>query len=121
MSTWRRDHADYHMGILLSADGPIRGSDAQNTKGAPLCCEPPPLHLFDDRDHGRPRGQPVDIRSSAVDAGATTATRGRRDPVRFDRLEPGAGGARVSGRARRQLRLKLHVRAEVADELREVV
>ena len=46
MSTWWRDHADYHMGILLSADGPFRTSDAQNTKGSPLPCEPPPTGLF---------------------------------------------------------------------------
>lgn len=46
MSTWWRDHADFHMGMLLSVDGPFRSSDAQNTRGAPLPCDPPPAGLF---------------------------------------------------------------------------
>jgi hypothetical protein len=46
MSVWWRDHADHHMGILLSPDGPFRGSDAQNAKGQPLPCERPPTGLF---------------------------------------------------------------------------
>ncbi|BAS08684.1 hypothetical protein AHiyo4_21060 [Arthrobacter sp. Hiyo4] len=25
MSIWWRDHADHHMGVLLSADGPFKG------------------------------------------------------------------------------------------------
>lgn len=47
MSLWWRDHADHHMGVLLSADGPFKGckpvtgGHAAN-KLKVLPCEPPP-------------------------------------------------------------------------------
>ncbi|WP_307025027.1 DUF4913 domain-containing protein [Arthrobacter globiformis] len=47
MSVWWRDHADHHMGVLLSADGPFKGckpvagGHAAN-KLKILPCEPPP-------------------------------------------------------------------------------
>ena len=50
MSVWWRDHADHHMGVLLSQDGPFKGlSQAQelNTRaGEQLPYEPPPQGLF---------------------------------------------------------------------------
>jgi hypothetical protein len=48
MSTWWRDHADYHMNILLSADGPFGRSEDENKPGAPLPYDPPPPGLFTD-------------------------------------------------------------------------
>lgn len=52
MSIWWRDHADHHMGVLLSADGPFKGckpvvdGHAVN-KLKPLPCDPPPERLFE--------------------------------------------------------------------------
>ncbi|MEV8133512.1 DUF4913 domain-containing protein [Pseudarthrobacter oxydans] len=51
MSVWWRDHADHHMGVLLSADGPFKGckpvtgGHATNKLKA-LPCDPPPEGLF---------------------------------------------------------------------------
>jgi hypothetical protein len=51
MSVWWRDHADHHMGVLLSADGPfkgckpITGGHATNKLKA-LPCDSPPVGLF---------------------------------------------------------------------------
>lgn len=42
MSTWFRDHADYHMGILLSPDGPMANAEDGNQHGDPLPHEAPP-------------------------------------------------------------------------------
>ena len=52
MSVWWRDHADYHLGILLSPDGPF-AEDADNPenlnrRGEPLPYLPPPDGLFPD-------------------------------------------------------------------------
>ncbi|UOD83454.1 DUF4913 domain-containing protein [Paenarthrobacter ureafaciens] len=50
MSVWWRDHADHHMSMLLSADGPFKGctpDDGHRTKLAALPCEDPPTGLFD--------------------------------------------------------------------------
>ncbi|WP_461165357.1 DUF4913 domain-containing protein [Arthrobacter sp. R4-81] len=51
MSIWWRDHADHHMGILLSADGPFKGCKpvagghaANKLKALP--CDLPPEGLF---------------------------------------------------------------------------
>jgi hypothetical protein len=49
MSVWWRDHADYHMSVLLSADGPFKGcspDDGHKPKLPPLPCEVPPVGLF---------------------------------------------------------------------------
>lgn len=54
MSVWFRDHAEHHMSILLSTDGPFaaagEGEDRENTneKGEPLPYAPPPEGLFPD-------------------------------------------------------------------------
>ncbi|GAA1821374.1 DUF4913 domain-containing protein [Agromyces neolithicus] len=51
MSTWWRDHADYHMGVLLDADGPFKGAqgdDHKNKRGEPLPYLAPPPELFPD-------------------------------------------------------------------------
>lgn len=52
MSTWFRDHADPHMAILLSREGPfatVRDSDQTKIKaGDPLPYEAPPAELFPD-------------------------------------------------------------------------
>lgn len=49
MSVWWRDHADHHMSVLLSTDGPFRGcspDDGHRSKLVPLPCEEPPSGLF---------------------------------------------------------------------------
>lgn len=49
MSSWWRDHADHHMQILLSMDGPFKGCTPEkghNPRLAPLPCTPPPENLF---------------------------------------------------------------------------
>lgn len=49
MSSWWRDHADHHMPILLSTDGPFKGCTPEkghNPRLAPLPCKPPPEGLF---------------------------------------------------------------------------
>lgn len=52
MSSWWRDHADYHMRILMDPDGPFSAVEAseENTckKGAPLPYTPPPAGMFPD-------------------------------------------------------------------------
>ncbi|WP_295787926.1 DUF4913 domain-containing protein [uncultured Microbacterium sp.] len=54
MSVWFRDHAEHHMSILLSPDGPFaaagEGKDRENTneKGEPLPYISPPEGLFSD-------------------------------------------------------------------------
>lgn len=42
MSSWLRDHADYHMAILLSPDGPMANAEDSNQHGEPLPHEAPP-------------------------------------------------------------------------------
>ena len=49
MSVWWRDHADHHMSVLLSADGPFKGcspDDGHRSKLVPLPCDDPPEGLF---------------------------------------------------------------------------
>ncbi|MEU2201687.1 DUF4913 domain-containing protein [Isoptericola sp. NPDC019482] len=51
MSVWWRDHADHHMGILMSPDGPFAAAegDANSNKlGDPLPYIPPPEGMFPD-------------------------------------------------------------------------
>ena len=48
MSVWWRDHADHHMPMLLSPNGPFAASDDQNKRGEPLPYEAPPAGLFSD-------------------------------------------------------------------------
>jgi hypothetical protein len=48
MSVWLRDHADYHMGVLLSPDGPFKKADDANRDGEPLPYTPPPAGMFPD-------------------------------------------------------------------------
>jgi Domain of unknown function (DUF4913) len=50
ISVWFRDHADHHMTILLSADGPFKGcspdkGDSQRLDPLPLT--EPPTGMFD--------------------------------------------------------------------------
>lgn len=47
MSVWFRDHADHHMGVLLSSDGPFKGCkpESHGERLKPLPLTPPP----DDR------------------------------------------------------------------------
>lgn len=49
MSTWLRDHADYHLGILMSPEGPFAKSTNQAKYGEPLPFTPPPPGLFPDQ------------------------------------------------------------------------
>ncbi|MEJ7894180.1 MAG: DUF4913 domain-containing protein [Solirubrobacteraceae bacterium] len=48
MSVWFRDHADHHMPVLLSADGPFKGCkpDKHGERLDPLPLDPPPDGLF---------------------------------------------------------------------------
>ncbi|MHA7177918.1 DUF4913 domain-containing protein [Arthrobacter sp. Sr24] len=49
MSVWWRDHADHHMSVLLSGDGPFKScspDDGHKAKLPPLPCEEPPEGLF---------------------------------------------------------------------------
>lgn len=54
MSVWWRDHADHHMSVLLSPDGPFaaagEGAGGANTneKGKPLPYTEPPAGMFPD-------------------------------------------------------------------------
>ena len=41
MSVWLRDHADHHMGVLLSSDGPFKGCGVDGHGDHPL--EPLPV------------------------------------------------------------------------------
>lgn len=49
ISVWLRDHADYHMAILTSVDGPLGGCTPvqHKPKHSPLPVDPPePVNLF---------------------------------------------------------------------------
>jgi len=48
MSVWWRDHADHHMAVLLSPDGPFRGASGKCDRGEPLPYTAPPAGLFPD-------------------------------------------------------------------------
>ncbi len=48
MSAWWRDHADHHMRMLLSPEGPFASARSQNADGEPLPYEHPPLGMFVD-------------------------------------------------------------------------
>lgn len=48
MSVWWRDHADHHMGVLMSPDGPFAKSTGTIDLGEPLPYEAPPPTLFPD-------------------------------------------------------------------------
>jgi hypothetical protein len=50
MSVWFRDHADHHMTVLLSSDGPFKGckpKEGHDERLDPFPLEPPPAGLFD--------------------------------------------------------------------------
>jgi hypothetical protein len=47
-SRWWIEHADHHMPILLSVDGPFARSKDTNEPGDPLPYTPPPVGLFPD-------------------------------------------------------------------------
>ncbi|RII95440.1 DUF4913 domain-containing protein [Clavibacter michiganensis] len=46
-SAWWVNHADPHMGVLLSADGPFAGAQDENLPGEPLPYKRPPAALFE--------------------------------------------------------------------------
>ncbi len=48
MSVWLKDHADYHMGVLLSTSGPFATSHDENAAGEPLPVASPPAAMFPD-------------------------------------------------------------------------
>ena len=48
MSVWLRDHADHHLGVLMSPSGPWSTSRDTAGPGQPLPYEPPPPGLFTD-------------------------------------------------------------------------
>jgi hypothetical protein len=52
MAVWWRDHADYHMAILLDPDGPFADTaddpECTSRRGAPLPYVAPPEGLFPD-------------------------------------------------------------------------
>lgn len=48
MSVWWRDHADHHMAVLLSPEGPFADSRDRNELGGPLPYTAPPEGLFTD-------------------------------------------------------------------------
>ncbi|MBF5083754.1 DUF4913 domain-containing protein [Quadrisphaera sp. INWT6] len=52
MSTWWRDHADPHMAVLMSAEGPFRHCDAEkghSERLQPLPLEDFPVDFFSDQ------------------------------------------------------------------------
>ena len=48
ISTWLRDHADYHLAVLMSPTGPFADSTDSASVTDPLPYEPPPRGLFPD-------------------------------------------------------------------------
>lgn len=48
MSTWWRDHADHHMRMLLSPDGPFAAFHSHNGESEPLPHNAPPGGMFVD-------------------------------------------------------------------------
>lgn len=52
MSVWWRDHADYHMAVLMDPDGPFgdatEGPENMSRRGDPLPYVPPPAGMFVD-------------------------------------------------------------------------
>jgi hypothetical protein len=48
MSVWWRDHADHHMGVLLSPAGPFGKTSGTTDPGDPLPYMAPPPGLFTD-------------------------------------------------------------------------
>ena len=46
ISAWLRDHADHHLGILMSPNGPFAASQDTSTTNQPLPYESPPTGLF---------------------------------------------------------------------------
>jgi hypothetical protein len=51
ISRWWSEHADHHMPILMSTDGPFARSEDSNKPGEPLPYSPPPDGLFPDMRH----------------------------------------------------------------------
>ena len=49
MATWLRDTADYHMGILMSAQGPFGNAQDTCDPGEPLPYTAAPVGLFDTK------------------------------------------------------------------------
>jgi hypothetical protein len=48
MSMWWRDHADHHMRMLMSPEGPFAAARDQNGEGEPLPYTAPPTGMFID-------------------------------------------------------------------------
>ena len=48
MSVWWRDHADHHMRMLMSPEGPFADSRDTNAQGEPLPYTAPPAGMFID-------------------------------------------------------------------------
>ena len=47
-SAWWIEHADHHMPILMSPEGPFAKSEDKNSAGEPLPYDAPPVELFPD-------------------------------------------------------------------------
>lgn len=54
-SVWWKDHADYHMAVMMDPDGPFYnaadGDQNRNQAGQPLPYEPPPEGMFPPEPH----------------------------------------------------------------------
>ncbi|MBX3196399.1 MAG: DUF4913 domain-containing protein [Microbacteriaceae bacterium] len=48
MSVWWRDHADHHMAVLLSPEGPFADARDRSEPGEPLPYTAPPVGMFVD-------------------------------------------------------------------------
>jgi hypothetical protein len=72
MSVWFRDHADHHMAVLLSADGPFKGCSPEKGHAqdrlAPLLSTPAPPGLFAAASESR--SVPVAVAAASPPGGA---------------------------------------------------
>lgn len=48
ISVWLRDHADHHLAVLMSSDGPFAKATDVSAAGDPLPYTAPPAGLFSD-------------------------------------------------------------------------
>ena len=85
MSVWWRDHADHHLTILLSADGPFKGCEDGHSdrRLEQLPHEQPPAGAFRRDDRGLPAEPVVVSRGDSVAVRAGAASNGRQHTVRL--------------------------------------